>query len=142
MRVAGLRWLAAVCGLCLVAVFVAISVAPWLLEVKSTLPCVRRDQQPELVEVHFAPGLVEHQSWITFRGLNPNATFIELCLDGMQVAVAPHEMSGDTVQYNLRTTFVDALWLTHRLEDYRQPSHWELYWYVCGQKPDDPHGCY
>lgn len=107
------------------------------------MPCIRRaDQHSELVEVHFAPGLQEHQSWISFRGLDPAATFVELCLDGRQVAVAPHSLENGTVQYNIRTTFVDAVWLLGRLDEYRRPEHWELYWYTCGTKPNDPTGCY
>ncbi|GAC1320492.1 MAG: hypothetical protein NVSMB2_16440 [Chloroflexota bacterium] len=137
-----LRWTALVLGVCVLGGVLAVTAAPWLLEVESSLPCVRRDQHPELVEVHFTPGLQEHQSWITFRGIDADATFVELCLDGMQVAVAPHTLENGIVQYNIRTTFVDALWVIGRLDDYRRPDHWQLYWYSCGTKPNDPTGCY
>lgn len=137
------RWIGSVLAVCLVATVGAVALAPWLLEVESTAACIpRADQHSELVEVHFSPGLREHQSWIRFRGLDPDATFVELCLDGRQVAVAPRTLENGSVEYNMRTTFVDALWMLGRLDEYRRPEHWEVYWYTCGTKPSDPSGCY
>lgn len=122
----------------MVGVAILLTLDPAAPVVQRGLACVRRDQHAEVGEVHFAPGLQQHQSWISFRGVSLEANFFELCLDGQQLGTPPHEIDGSSVRFSLSTTWVNFLWARHLLGAYRDPSHWAIYWYTC-YKPDDQH---
>jgi hypothetical protein len=79
-------------------------------------------------EVHFSPGLLQHQSWVAFP---VNADFsgsYMLCLDGrlLRTGGGRRVFSSGTAVFNLSTAWVDVQFLRGALEPYRDLQRWEL----------------
>jgi hypothetical protein len=81
-------------------------------------------------EIHFTPGLTEHESWLDFAVPPRFAGRYALCFDGRQVDAGPGLVhlpgAAATARLGIHTRLVDLHWLDHTLEGLAEPSHWEL----------------
>jgi hypothetical protein len=93
-----------------------------------------RPQCPELPvsvhpsDVHFAPGLIEHQSWLDFPVPRQFTGYYVFCLDGRLLSSGGGDLDFHTgvARFNLPTRWVNLLWLDRRLDELRDPNRWLL----------------
>jgi hypothetical protein len=79
-------------------------------------------------EIHFTPGLVEHESWLEFT-LPPRFDgSYALCFEGRQMEAGRglDYSSRGIVRVSVHTRLVDLYWLLHTLDGFADPSRWEL----------------
>jgi hypothetical protein len=94
-------------------------------------PCGDLPLRVEPVAVRLVPSLDEHQSWVAFAV--PEApTISAFCADGRLLNDNPGLLMNGLVQFGVRTTWVDLLWVGGALPDYGNAAHWELRYRVGG----------
>lgn len=94
----------------------------------------RRPPCPDLMiavypsEIHFTPGLVEHESWLEFTVPPRFDGSYALCFEGRQMEAGRglDYSSRGTVRVSVHTRLVDLYWLLHALDGFADPSRWEL----------------
>lgn len=79
-------------------------------------------------DVHFSPGLVEHQSWVDFPVPTSFAGWYAFCLDGMQLSAGGGvlDFHTGTARFNVSTTWINLHWVGRTLDGLRAPERWEL----------------
>jgi hypothetical protein len=98
---------------------------------------VRQDRRPlcpDLMmaahpsEIHFTPGLVEHESWLEFTVPPRFDGNYAICFDGRQMDAGRRldYPSGGIARVSIHTRLVDLYWLLHTLDGFADPSRWEL----------------
>ena len=102
-----------------------------------TRPCPPSGRSIPASEVHFAPGLVAHQSWVEFSTPRRFAGYFALCLDGRLLSGGGGEFEFQTgrARFSVSTTWVDLQWLAGSIDAYRDGQRWELRLY--DQNPGD-----
>lgn len=130
-EVRGRRWLLlAVCGVAaLSATSLLISFDTGvLLEDAGHQRCPELPLSVHPSDVHFAPGLIEHKSWVEFPVPTQFNGLYAFCLDERLISFGGGELDFRTgvARFNLPTRWVDLTWLQGRLDGFRDPGRWVL----------------
>lgn len=118
--------------LCLVVFALAYAALPLvtepLLAQESRAHCPEMPVRTRSIDVHLSPGLEEHQSWVEFPVPMSFAGWYAFCLDGRLVESGSGvlDFHTGTARFNIPTHWVDLTWLSHTLNDLRDPYRWEL----------------
>lgn len=91
-------------------------------------PCPRGARAEQPITVHLVPSVVRHQSWV---GLPADLVALEMelvaCVDGRiagRGVVDENDIERTVATVNVATHWVGALWLSGRIDEYRDPQRW------------------
>jgi hypothetical protein len=94
-------------------------------------PCPDGFRRERALSVHMGPTLVEHQNWLSFPYANDaDDAWVFVCVRGrglgrMKSEYLQVDASTGLARLPIPTRWVDAMWLTRRLDPYREPIQWE-----------------
>jgi hypothetical protein len=91
-------------------------------------PCPEYPMRARPSDIHFAPGLVEHESWLEFPVPRSFAGWYALCLDGAEIETGSGvlDFHTGTARFHVQTKWIDTNWLGRSLDGLRDTDRWEL----------------
>ena len=123
------RWVAVtLCGLVLMATVISVPLRRSVNMVDQ--PCPEGAQVARPVAIWLSPSLVRHQSWV---GIPASLVALDMelvaCVDGRiagRSIVDEHDIQRTVATVNVATNWVMLAWVTGRIDDYRDPQHWQV----------------
>jgi hypothetical protein len=99
--------------------------------------CPEFPRRVQAEAVHFAPGIVRHQSWIDFTVPRAFSGYFAFCLDGQLLQLGGGDMSygNGIARFSVSTSWIDVLAVRGDLDDYRNAHRWELRLLCAPQTP-------